>query len=66
MNKKKALVCTILFTIVLFVLIHCTFMIKNHWGDSLYSLISSCICWVWIGERIVKFYDWLIKGDESK
>jgi hypothetical protein len=59
MDKKKAITCTILFAVVLFGLMLGSTMIKNHWGDSLYSLISSCFCWVWIGERIVKFYDWM-------
>ena len=66
MNKKKAFVCTLLFTIVLCAIIVWSATIKNHDGISLYSLLAATGFGFWLSERITQFYDWLIKGDEKK
>lgn len=62
MSKKKAIVCTILFGIIIFAIGTATFFIKNdEYGFRLFDLISPTICGVWCGERIGKFHDWLTK-----
>lgn len=62
MSKKKAIICTIFFAIILIGLVFGSIMIKNMDGISLYTLISSYACWFLVYERIIKFYKWLIKG----
>lgn len=61
MNKWKAIVCTALLIIVMAVALTGSFFIKNAYGFSLYDIIISAIGYVWIGEHIEKFYQWLIK-----
>lgn len=60
MNKKKNIICTILFAIVIFSAWVSTFFIENEYC-ALYEIIAPWICGVWIGERIGKFYEWLSK-----
>ena len=61
MSKNKAVVCTILFAVILIGLSFGSTMIENAYGISLYALISSWTCWFCIGRSIIKFYEWLIK-----
>lgn len=61
MSKWKARICTALFIIVLAVVLTTSFFVKSHYGFSLYDIIISAIAYLWIGERIENFYNWLIK-----
>ena len=60
MSKKKAIICTILFGIVILAIATATLFIKGN-EFTLFEIISPSICGVWCGERIGKFYDWLTK-----
>ena len=61
MSKWIARLCTALFVIVLTVILTASFFVKNEYGISLYQIIISAIGYMWIGEHIEKFYQWLIK-----
>ena len=62
MSKKKAIICTILYTIVLVVLLTASFFIKNNeYGISLYQIITGVIANAWLGCSVEKFYKWLLK-----
>ena len=61
MDKKKAIVCTVLFSVVVFGIFIYTFLIKSEeYGCSLFDVIAPWICMVWNSEKIRKFYRWLI------
>ena len=65
MRKKKAVVCTILYAIVITVVLTASFFIKSAVnGISLYQLIVSMIGSMWLGNSVVKFYEWLRKQEE--
>lgn len=66
MNEKKAFVCTLLFITVLAVIIVWSCTIRGHDGTSLYQLLSSTGFGIWLSEIIVRFFNWLTKGDENK
>lgn len=61
MNKKKAVICTILFSVILFSVFIGAFLIESHYGFTLFDVIAPCIAGSWSGEQIKKFYNWLIK-----
>lgn len=62
MSKKKAIICTVLYAIVLVVLLTVSFFIKNNeYGISLYQLITGMIANSWLGCSVGKFYEWLLK-----
>lgn len=62
MSKKKIIVCTILFGIVIFSLFIVTMLIKNkEYGFTLFEIISPTICGLWVCERIKNFHNWLTK-----
>jgi hypothetical protein len=62
MSKKKAIICTILFGIIVLTIATATLFIKNdEYGFTLFDIISPTICGLWCGECIIKFYDWLTK-----
>lgn len=62
MDKKKNIICTILFGIILFSLLIVTMLIKNEeYGFTLFEIISPTICGFWVIECIEKFYNWLKK-----
>lgn len=63
MNKKKAIVCTILFSIVIVGSVLATIFIRND-DISLYQIVTGGITSVWLGERISNFYKWLIKTED--
>ena len=60
MTKIKAVICTVLFGIIVFGILIVSFSIKSYYGHSLYSLISSGICGYWICGKIKAFYKWLM------
>ena len=59
MGKKKAVVCTVLFSIVVFGACIATFFIKNEYGLRLFDMISPYICGAWLGGKTRTFYNWL-------
>ena len=62
MSKRKAVVCTILYALVVVSLLIGSMFIKSHInGISLYQLITCAIGNMCIGVSIMKFYEWLIK-----
>lgn len=63
MIKKKAIICTILFAIILIGSYIGTIFIKSNFGFSLYEIVTPSICSFWIAERIKKFYYWLIEKE---
>ena len=63
MNKKKSIVCTILFAVIIVGAYVGTIFIKSHFGFSLYEIVAPVISSFWICERIEKFYSWLIKEE---
>ncbi len=60
MSKKKAIICTILFGIIIFAIATATCFIKGN-ELTLFEIISPSICGLWCGECIGKFYEWLTK-----
>lgn len=65
MSKKKAVICTILYVIVITVVLTASFFIKSVVnGISLYQLIVGAIGNMWLGSSVAKFYDWLRKQEE--
>jgi hypothetical protein len=61
MSKWKARLYTALLVLVLTVVLTASFFVKSYYGFSLYQLILGAIGYLWIGERIEKFYKWLLK-----
>jgi hypothetical protein len=61
MNKWKARLCTALLVLVLTIVLTASLFVKSYYGFSLYQLILGAIGYLWIGERIEKFYKWLLK-----
>jgi len=64
MSKKKAVICTIIFAIMV-VGIGIAFMfVKPYESEmSLFHAFCPFIVGQWLSERIGKFYDWLRKND---
>lgn len=60
MKKKKSIVCTILFAIIIVGSYVGTIFIKSHFGFSLYDIVAPIISGFWLSERIRKFYSWLM------
>ena len=65
MSKKKAIVCTTLFTIVMFGIYVSTFLIKSQHGFKLFDIVAPVICASWMADKMKKFYDWVIKEDST-
>lgn len=62
MNKKKAIICTILYAVVLVGVLTASLFIKNEeYGISLYQIVAYAIANAWFGCTIEKFYNWLTK-----
>lgn len=61
MSKWKARLCTALLIIVTTIMLTASFFVKSYYGFSLYQLIIDAIAYLWIGDHIEKFYQWLIK-----
>ena len=62
MDKKKAIICTIMFAIMVIGISIALIFVKPYEGKmSLFYAFSPCIVGHWIGERIDKFYNWLKK-----
>lgn len=61
MDKKKAVICTILFGVIMIAMFGATFYIENDNSLTLFEFLSPTICGLWVGERVGKFYKWLTK-----
>lgn len=62
MDKKKAVICTILYVIVISVIMTVSWFVRNEeLGISLYQLIVGIIANMYLGNSVVKFYEWLTK-----
>ena len=64
MTKKKAVICTIMFAIMVAGICIAFMLVKPYKSEmSLFHAFCPMIVGRWLGERIGKFYDWLRKGD---
>ena len=62
MDKKKAIVCTILFAIIIIGVTTAMIFIKPHGSEiSLLHVFSPFFVGLWIGDIIEKFYKWISK-----
>lgn len=62
MNKKKAIICTILFAIIIVGVTITLMLVKPNGGEiSLFHVFSPAIAGFWIVDRIDGFYKWLTK-----
>lgn len=62
MEKKKAVICTILFAIIVITITIVLMIIKPYGGEiSLFHAFSPTIVGFWIVDRIEGFYKWLTK-----
>lgn len=61
MSKKKAVICTILFLIVILAMYTSMFFIKSKSGVGLWQPVTCSITGIWMGECTKKFYEWLTK-----
>lgn len=61
MSNTKAVIYTILFSIVVWGLLFATAFVKLPYGLSLYFWIMAGLAGMWIGDRILDFYRWLRK-----
>ena len=61
MENRKAIVCTVLYAVVIIGLLTASIFIRNEeHGISLYQLIMCIIANTWLGNSIKRFYDWLM------
>ena len=60
MNKRKAIICTLLFAVVLIGTIIGTMFIESKYIN-LYELLANYAVMVWAYNQIGKFYNWLVK-----
>lgn len=62
MEKKKAVICTILFTIVLVAIAVCSFFVQTEDGMFILSYVFGYMATGWyMADCIEKFYKWLMK-----
>lgn len=62
MSRKKAVICTILFAILIVGVATALIFVKPHNSEiSFFHAFSPFIVGYWLSERIGKFYDWLTK-----
>ena len=59
MNKKKIIVCTSMFAVIVVSAFIGSVFLKTVFGFSLYDIIAPTICAFWLSEQIKKFYKWL-------
>lgn len=64
MNRNKAIICTIIFAVVIIAIAIAMLFIKPYNIEtSLFHMFCPIIVGQWCGERIRKFYNWLRKND---
>ena len=59
MDKKKVIVCTSMFAVIIVGAFIGSIFIKTVFGFSLYDIVSPVICAMWLGRCTRKFYEWL-------
>ena len=65
MNSNKALICTILFTIIVGSIIIVSMFVEPYKSEiSLFHYFCPVITGRWFGERVVKFYYWLGRNNK--
>jgi hypothetical protein len=64
MSKVKAIICSALLMIVMFILLFATIFVRGAHDISLYYVVVSGITGMWISDKAVDFYEWLRKGAE--
>lgn len=63
MNKKKAIICTIMLTIIVFGIGTALIFVPYGSEISLFDILSPFIVGRWTGEQVGKFYKWLRKDN---
>ena len=63
MTKKKAIICTIMFTIIVLGINTALIFVPCRSEMSLFHAFCPMIVGHWLGERVGKFYDWLRKNN---
>ena len=58
MSKKKAIICTSLFAVVLIGVIIGTMFVRSEFV-SLYEILVNFVFMVYVSKQIRNFYDWL-------
>ena len=64
MSKVKAIICSALLMIVMFILLFATIFVRGAHDISLYYVVVSGITGMWISDKTVDFYKWLRKDVE--
>ena len=64
MSKVKAIICSALLMIVMFILLFATIFVRGAHDISLYYVVVSGITGMWISDKTVDFYKWLRKRAE--
>ena len=64
-SKVKAIICSALLMIVMFILLFATIFVRGAHDISLYYVVVSGITGMWISDKTVDFYKWLRKGAEQ-
>ena len=60
MSKKKAIICTSLFAVVIIGIVWISILIKPHNCDvSLFGILAPGITMLWLNDQVIKFYNWL-------
>lgn len=63
MSKKKAIVCTMLFGIIIFVALAVLLIVQEETGRDVYQTATSCVTGWWLYNRMDDFYEWLLKTE---
>lgn len=61
MNNKKAVICTVLFAVVLIGISLGSIFVKIYSDVSLYDTIINSVFMLWICSQIKNFYNWLLE-----
>lgn len=61
MSKNKAIICTVLFGIIIIAIFITSMLIESKYGNTPYEIFSPFIVGAWMGGKIKAFYNWLIK-----
>lgn len=64
MDKKKAIVCTILLGVIMFAIFVASVLVNSEHGFTLYDVFSPCIVGAWMGGKMNQFYNWLTKTNK--
>lgn len=59
MNKKKAIVCTVLFAVVLIGVIIGSMFVNSVFDFTLYDIIANAVFAMWTCKQIKSFHNWM-------